>query len=137
MPGLGFDILLVFTVMVLAWLIFVGWVAGMILRGIWRGLRWMLGAAARRACMKRRRGDGARGFAAARKSAPGAILPAVWNAAGRGGAESPESRGLRNRRPDDEQSLSRRLAGRLDLVRRRGSGDLHKVAPEKIRRNEK
>ena len=46
MPGLGFDILLVFTVMVLAWLIFVGWVAGMILRGIWRGLRWMLGAAA-------------------------------------------------------------------------------------------
>jgi zinc-ribbon domain len=47
MPGLGFDILLIFTLMVIAWLIFVGWAASMILRGIWRGLRWMLGLAAR------------------------------------------------------------------------------------------
>jgi hypothetical protein len=49
MPALGFDILLFFGLVLLAWVVFVLWAAGMILSGIWRAFKWIFGAAARAA----------------------------------------------------------------------------------------
>ena len=43
MGGFGFDILLFIGLMMVAWMIFVGWAASVILRIVWRCLRLIFG----------------------------------------------------------------------------------------------